>query len=446
MNSLGDFAAYRRTLDLWLNAALDRLQSADFMLQVTILAATALAALVLAPFLLRFIKRLLVATLARDWVVALCNVIESILLPGLWLLSLWLIANGARRSGLQVALLDAAVSLLTAWIVIRLLSHVVRHRLWSRLIFFVAFGVAALDIVGVWGEIEASLAGAGFSYGGITISALNILRALIFLAILLWLTALLRGFLERRIVRAKSLSPSLQALFVQLLKLILPILAVIAALPVLGVDLTALTVFGGALAVGIGLGLQKTVANLISGLSLIAGGSISPGDVVAFKDTAGNATFGRVTAVGAYYVALRTRNGTEHLLPNDQFLTQGLENWSHTDKKIRLKIPFPIRRDTDPDLAIRLALESADAVKRVLKAPKPVCLLTQIDASSIVLELRVWIEDPMNGVTNIRSECLLGLHQRFKAAGLSFATAQTEVFLQGPRPGHDRDAPQQEGG
>src|SRR3954463_15238369 len=126
MTSFGDFAGLRRTVELWLNAALDRLQSADFMLQVTILAATALAALVLAPFLMRFVKRLLVAVLSRDWVMALCNVIDSILLPGLWLLSLWLIANGARRSGLPVRLIDAVVSLLTAWIVIRLLSHVVR--------------------------------------------------------------------------------------------------------------------------------------------------------------------------------------------------------------------------------------------------------------------------------------------------------------------------------
>ena len=431
MSSFGDLQEFRRFLEMWLTAALDQLQSPDFALQMALLAGTALAALVFAPFALRLIRRLLVSTTPRDWVVGVCHVLDSVLLPGLWLFLLWLVTESGRNSALPATLLEAVKSLLTAWVVIRLLSHVVRHRLWSRVIFIFVFTLAALDIVGVLGRIEASLASMSIAYGSIRISALNVVRALLVLAVLLWLLAMLRGFLERRIVRAQSLSPSLQALFVQLLKLIFPFLAVLAALPVLGVDLTALTIFGGALAVGIGLGLQKTVANLISGLSLIAGGSLSPGDVIAIRDTAGNPTYGRVTSVGARYVSLRTRNGTEHLVPNDEFLTRGLENWSLTDKKIRIKIPFSIGYDDDPRQAMQLALEAADAVQRVHKTPKPVCLLKEMGESWLNMELRVWIDDPMNGITNIKSECLLGIADRFKAAGLEFPYPKQEIFLHG---------------
>jgi small-conductance mechanosensitive channel len=441
MESFGDFQEFRRVLELWLNAGLDRLQSPDFALQAAVLAGTALAALVLSPFALRLIRRLLVTFSPRDWVIGICNVLESVLIPGLWLFFLWLITESGRNADLPNTVIDAVMSLLTAWVIIRLLSHVVRHRLWSKVIFFCVFTFAALDIIGALDQIAASLAATGFVYGEIRISALNIVRALIFLAVLLWLFAMLRGFLERRIVRAQSLSPSLQALFVQLLKLVFPFLAVIAALPVLGVDLTALTIFGGALAVGIGLGLQRTVANLISGLSLIAGGALSPGDVIAIKDTGGNPTYGRVTSVGARHVSLRTRNGTEHLVPNEEFFTRGLENWSLTDRKIRVKVPFGIGYDVDPRQAIQIALDAADAVQRVHKTPKPVCLLKEIGEFSLNMELRVWIDDPMNGITNIKSECLLGIFDRFKAAGLKFPYPVQEIFLQSSEEDGDEHLP-----
>jgi small-conductance mechanosensitive channel len=443
MTGFGEFGDFFRLLEIWLNAALDRLQSADFILQLAVLSGTALAALVLAPFAMRLVKRLLISILSRDWVASICNVIESILIPGLWLF-LWLIASSARRSGFPVALLEAAISLLNAFVIIRLLSHVVRHRLWQRVIFVGAFTLAALDILGLLAQIEVSLAGIGFSYGNIRISALNIVRALFVLGVLLWLAALLRGFLERRIVRAQSLSPSLQALFVQLLQLLFPVLAVLAALPVLGIDLTALTIFGGALAVGIGLGLQKTVSNLISGLSLITAGSIEPGDVIAVKDTGGNATYGRVTSIGARYVSLRTRNGTEHLIANDDLLTHGLENWSLSDDRVRVKVPFGVSYDSDPRKVIELALDAAAAVQRVLKNPKPVCLVTEFDDFSMNFELRVWIEDPMNGVTNIKSECLLGLWDRFKANGIRIPFPRHEVKLvplDGEEPGPRNNPP-----
>jgi len=317
-----------------------------------------------------------------------------------------------------MSLAGSATALLMAWIGIRLLSYVVRSPVWSRIIFVTAWSLAALEILGLLDRIEASLADIGFTYGAARISALNVVRALIVLAVLLWLAALLRSFLERRISHVETLTPTLQVLLVQALKLVLPTLAVLVALPVLGINLTALTVFGGALAVGVGLGLQKMVANLVSGFLLLSSGSIRPGDVIAVKDVAGAPTFGRVTAVGANFLSLRTRGGKEYLLPNESFIAQGVENWSLSDNKVRLKIPFEISYDCEPRLAVQLALEAAAAVSRVIADPRPVCLLMGFGNSEIKLELRVWIDDPMNGVANVRSECLLQIWDRFQSHGI----------------------------
>src|SRR5262249_1202586 len=154
-------------------------------------------------------------------------------------------------------------------------------------IFFAAWTLAALDILGVLGDIEQTLDRLGFAYGNARISALNILRAAIVLSVLLWFATLVERFFERRVILPHSLTAFLQGLLIELLRLGLPALAVLIALPLVGINLTTLTVFGGAFAVGAGLGLQRAVANLVSGLMLLSGGSLRPGDVIAIRDIAG---------------------------------------------------------------------------------------------------------------------------------------------------------------
>jgi small-conductance mechanosensitive channel len=395
-----------------------RASSPAFLLELLALAGTAILASWIAPRLMRFIRQQISAARPRPVVSGVIEVVASVAMPILWLLFLRLAVEAGRAAGLEMSLAGSATALLVAWIGIRLLSHVVRSPAWSRIIFVTAWSLAALEILGLLDRIEMSLADIGFTYGAARISALNVVRALIVLAVLLWLAALLRSFLERRISHVETLTPTLQVLLVQVLKLVLPTLAVLVALPVLGINLTALTVFGGAVAVGVGLGLQKMVANLVSGFLLLSSGSIRPGDVIAVKDAAGAQTFGRVTSVGANFLSLRTRSGREHLLPNESFITHGVENWSLSDNKVRVKIPFGISYESDPRVAMELAVEAAAAVPRIIPDPRPVCLLIGFGDSAIALELRVWIDDPMNGVANVKSECLLQMWDRFQAHGI----------------------------
>jgi len=406
-----------------------RAASPAFLIELLALAGTALLASWIAPRLVRFFKQQVSAGPARPVVSGVIEVVASVAMPIFWLLFLRLAVEAGRAAGLEMSLAGSATALLIAWIVIRLLSHVVQSPAWSRIILVTAWSLAALEILGLLDRIETSLANIGFTYGEARISALNVVRALIVLAVLLWLTALLRSFLERRISHVQTLTPTLQVLLVQALKLVLPTLAVLIALPVLGINLTALTVFGGAVAVGAGLGLQKMVANLVSGFLLLSSGSIRPGDVIAVKDASGAESFGRVSSIGANFLSLRTRSGREYLIPNESFIAHGVENWSHSDDEVRLKIPFGISYDSDPRLAMELALEAAAAVPRVVVDPRPVCLLMGFGDSAIALELRIWIDDPMNGVANVKSDCLLQIWDRFRAHGIRMPFPQRDVHL-----------------
>jgi small-conductance mechanosensitive channel len=360
------------------------------------------------------------------------EMLASVARPALWLVLLWIMAETGRNTGVRMILADDAVSLLAAWVVIGLLSHVVRNRLWSRVIFFMAWTLAALDILGVLGEVERALDRLAFPYGDARISALNIVRAAIVLGVMLWFTTLVRRFFERRVMLAQSLTPSLQGLIVQVLKLGLPTLAVLIALPLVGINLTTLTVFGGAFAVGAGLGLQRAVANVVSGLMLLSGGSIRPGDVIAVKDTGGAKTYGRVNSVGALFVSLHTRDGIDYLMPNEAFLTGGVENWSHVDQNIRLKVPFGAADDCDPRQVIALALAAAVSVPRVLKSPPPVCFPVGFVEMGIQFELRFWISDPMNGSSNVRGACLLAIWDAFQANGIRTPSPQRDLKLMSP--------------
>jgi small-conductance mechanosensitive channel len=429
MDIRAEFVNWWAWAEMWLLTITEQLQSVAFVMQLVAIVATGFLAYFLVKILGRLTLNLLSTVLAERWVVLVSSVGGTVVIPGLWLVLLWLVVEVASNSGITSAVMGAGVSLLTAWIVIRLVTMVVRHQLWSRVIFFSVYSLAALDILGVLGRVQEALAGIGFSYGEARITALNLVHGLVFLVVLLWLMALARSFLERRILSASNLTPSLQALVIQILKLVFPVLAFLLVLPVLGVSLTALTVFGGVFVIGVGLGLQKLVANLLSGLTLLGSGTIRPGDVVALTDVAGEKIYGRVNEITMRFVSIHTRDGIEHIVPNEQIINNTVEKWSHSNDKIRLKIPFGISYEAKPREAIALAVEAAAEIGRVLNDPKPVCLLKGFGDSSVDLELRIWIRDPMNGLSNVKSECLLGIWDRLAEHGIGIPYPQRDLHI-----------------
>jgi small-conductance mechanosensitive channel len=246
-----------------------------------------------------------------------------------------------------------------------------------------------------------------------------------YFAILFWISIALSRLLQSRIDAADDLSPSLKALMAKTIGILLPVIAIVIALQVAGFNLATLAVFSGALGLGIGLGLQRIAANFIAGFTLIADKSIKPGDVIEIDNT-----FGWVTAMQARYVAIRTRDGTELLIPNDRFMTEGVINWSRSDRVVRLHAPFGVAYSTtDLRLVQELAVKAAAMVVRVVRQPAPVCNLIAFGDSSIDFDLRFWIRDPQNGMANVRSQVMIDLWRLLHEEGIEIPFPQRDLHV-----------------
>ena len=202
-------------------------------------------------------------------------------------------------------------------------------------------------------------------------------------------------------------------------------MGVLIAMSELGIDLSALTILSGAVGVGIGFGLQKVVSNFISGIIILMDQSIKPGDTISLGET-----FGWIRELRARFVSVVTRDGREFLIPNEDFVTTQVVNWSFSDRYVRLDVPFGVSYDADPHEVSRVAIEAASSVDRVdTTRKKPVCWMTAFGESSIDFKLRFWIEDPQQGLTNIRGKVMLALWDGFKDAGISIPYPHREVIV-----------------
>lgn len=345
-------------------------------------------------------------------------------LPITWLILVWFSGLTADQAAWSHHLITIAVSLLAAWVLIHIATAFVSDPVWSKFISITAWTLAALNILDLLDPTLALLDGLAITLGDIRISALVVIKGVLSLAVLLWLATLASSIFERRIRAVRDLTPSVQVLFSKLLKIVLVTIAVVAALGIVGVDLTAFALFSGAIGVGIGFGLQKIVSNLISGVILLADKSIKPGDVVGLGET-----YGWINSLGARYASVITRDGTEHLIPNEDLITQKVVNWSYSDNKVRLKMPIGIAYESDVRMAIALCLEAAAETPRVLDKPQAGCLLKGFGDSSVDIELRIWIDDPSNGVANVKSEILLRVWDKFHAHGIQIPFPQRDLHI-----------------
>ena len=315
-------------------------------------------------------------------------------------------------------------SLLTAWIVISVITVFVANPLLSLIISISAWMIAALNIVGLLDNAIAILDGAVLTLGQVNISLLTAVQGLIALGVLLWLTAIAGQLIEGRIKSSPNLTPSIKVLSTKLLRILLAVVAFVFALQIVGINLTAFAVFGGAIGVGLGFGLQKIFANLVSGFILLLDKSIKPGDVIAIADY-----YGRVDSLGARYVSVLTRDGIEHLIPNEELITTRVENWSHSHNLVRVRKVIGIHYKSDVRKAILLCLEAAAETPRILKDPAAMCHLREFADSAVNLEMRFWIDDPMNGRANVVSALQLGIWDKFHEHGIEIPYPQRDLHL-----------------
>ncbi len=321
-------------------------------------------------------------------------------------------------------LLGVAASLATAWVVIALVAGLIRNQFVYRLVAVFAWSIAALSILGLLAPTMAALDSIGFVIGGLRVTPLLVVKTSVLLMLTLWAANAASDFLDRRVRSSADLTPSIQVLIGKLIRLVLITFAILIVLSTVGIDFSALAFFSGAVGVGLGFGLQKIVSNLVSGIILLADKSIKPGDVITVGDN-----FGWVDSMGARYTSIVTRDGREFLIPNEDFVTQRVINWSYSNDEVRLDVPFGVSYASDPHEVCALAIEAAKSVERVLVSPAPVCHLKAFGESSLNFLLRFWIRDPIDGITNVSGEVLLALWDTFKREGIEIPYPVREVHM-----------------
>ena len=274
----------------------------------------------------------------------------------------------------------------------------------------------------------AMLDDVGFDIGRTHISLLNLVwMAFVVIAVLVF-GRVISGVGRRMMRSMTGLDGTQRALGEKLMTVTVWSVAVLVGIDAVGINLTTLTVFSGAFGLAVGFGLQKTFGNLIAGVILLMDRSIKPGDVIAVNDTKGS-TFGVVSRIGVRAVSVTTRDEREILIPNEILMTTQVENWSYSSRLVGITIPINISYGSDIAHAEQLLVDAARTVPRVLAEPEPSVLLHAFGPSAIELLIYVSIEDPENGVANVRSNVLKAAWHSLKAHGVEIPLPQSDVAL-----------------
>ncbi|WP_027671486.1 mechanosensitive ion channel family protein [Rheinheimera baltica] len=270
-------------------------------------------------------------------------------------------------------------------------------------------------------EIMDALA---FNLGDSRLSLLGAIKLTLVVILAFTIALWLAELLNQQLKRAKHVSPSMQVGFSKFSKFLLITIAFLIALNAVGINLSSLAVFGGALGVGLGFGLQRIASNFISGFILVLDRSVKPGDVISVGEN-----FGWVHELKARYVVVRNREGVDTLIPNENLITSEVINWSYEDRNVRVKILVQVSYEDDPEQAMALMLQCANKSSRVLTTPEPTVMLKNFADSGIELELRVWIADPEYGADTVKSDINVAIWRAFKQANITIPYPQRDLHI-----------------
>ena len=330
----------------------------------------------------------------------------------------------------SVHLLNLAVPLLTSFAAIRFVVFTVRqgigHSSWlgnfERVFASLAWAVVALHILGWLPEVIDALDGVSFKVGSQKLSLWTLLQGVGMVMFTLLIALWAAGALERRLSGAAGLDDSMRLVLMRVAKALLIVVAVLIALPMVGIDLTTLSVFGGALGVGLGFGLQKIAANYVSGFIILLDHSLRIGNLISV-----GAERGVVTQINTRYTVLRAASGIESLVPNETLIGSVVQNETYSDTRIVVPINIQVSYATDLERAMQILVEAAKTHERVIAEPEPKAFVVAFGESGVDLRLAVWIADPQEGTLGVISHINLDVWKRFRAEGIEIPFPQREV-------------------
>lgn len=340
------------------------------------------------------------------------------------------------RPWMSVNFLALAAPIFLSLAGIRIVFYVLRHSFsnsvalghFERWFSLVVWGIVALHISGVLPEVIAGLEAFGFRVGKQHVNLWQVLQGITAVMVTVFAALWLSGIVDARLQAAQQLDGSLREVFGRLAKALLVLIAVLISLPMVGIDLTTLSVFGGALGVGLGLGLQKIASNYVSGFIILLERSIRIGNMIAVGNDRGE-----VTRITTRFTVLKDFSGVETLVPNEVLVGSVVQNESYTDRRVRRAVSLQVAYDTDLEQAMKIMVAAAQAQPRVLGNPSVTAQLIEFADSGIKLEVGFWIADPEDGSGTIRSAINLAIWREFKATGIQIPFPQREVRILGDK-------------
>jgi small-conductance mechanosensitive channel len=361
-------------------------------------------------------------------------VVHRLALPGAWVIGLWIGVRVLQSQSIGSDFVRIAASLLQAWILIRLFSTFVRNPIWAHTFAAVAWVIAALNIIRLLNPAIAVLDSLAVELGDTRLSLLMVMKGAAMLAVLLWGAALTTRFTQSRLTRSKNMTPSVKTLIGQAVRIGSFFFAVMFAMNIIGVDLTAFAVFSGAIGVGIGFGLQAIFSNLVAGIIMLIEQSVKVGDFVELE----SGLMGEVKEINIRATLVRTGLNVDILVPNSEFINSRVTNWTLRDAFVRIKIPFGVAYGTDKELVKKAALEAADTVPHMLTGPDaspPQVWLAGFGESSLDFELVLMLKpEAVKRPGAVRADYNWALETALSKYGIEIPFPQRDLHVRSGTP------------
>ena len=330
-----------------------------------------------------------------------------------------LILSGWQHTGL----LKLAGRLLLAMAAIRLIVYLLRYLIspggWLKalesVIAWSIWGILALYLTGVLPQIMQGMQDMRFNIGKNQVNLLLVLQALLTVIVTIFIALWLSRVVENKLMRAEQLNVNLRVVLGKIIRIILLFIATLIALSAVGLDITLLSVFGGALGVGLGFGMQRIASNYVSGFIILLDKSMQIGDVISVDKH-----YGVVQQLCARYMVLAKLDSTHVIIPNETLITTAVVNHSLTDHKGRVQIELAVSVDSPLEQALQLMQEVAKQHERVLQTPNPAARIKGFSEHGVELTLTVWVLDPESGVLSLQSALFMDIWKAFQQNKISF--------------------------
>jgi small-conductance mechanosensitive channel len=415
--------------NLDLEALLRSLTSAQGMTQVAVLAGAAALAWVIA----RAVHARLPGNLQPGFVKLGAGSAHRLIFPLLFVAFAW-IARFVLAKYQPVPLLKIAIPLIASYAVIRFAIYLLRHMMApsallkaaERFIAYTVWLLLALYLTGLMPEVVQALDEVFFMSGKDKITLTMVIGAVLSAVVTVFIALAISGLIEKRIMATDSIDMSSRVVTSKVLRALALAIGVLIALPLVGIPLTMLSVFGGALGVGLGFGLQKIASNYVSGFIILLDRSVRLGDLVTVDNR-----HGVIQSIRSRYTVIKGFDGTEAIIPNDTLITNTVVRHAFANQLVAVKADVTVAYTSDLDKACDLVKKLAIVHQRVAVEPAPSVLIKQLTDNGVLIELTVLIADPENGQGNLRSELLHAILRAFRENNIAIPLPQRDIHMSG---------------